>query len=355
MKVVTGNLSATGGSASGGKLVAGQRISLLAGTGCILILQILLLAAGALRAAAVTERDIYRVFRERGIPFDGDVARKSAVEGMLKAADGRARILSIEDAEKLGKGKTIEKAEEWPEGICYLKLDGLFEGGGSKVVSRLQTWVDTGRSGLIIDIRGSGGENLASVDEIVSTFVVENTVLYTVRDGNGRILETHSTREGTVSLAGIPLIVAIDGKTRDASEVLAAAMKGRDGVMLIGSRTSGDTGLRELIPLSDNELMHIATRWVVLPEGPEYKSVGVEPDIVVSDEKDDRSASISPAERDNGKPLSDRKKLIRELMQRVDGDAVLGRAADILLGLKALGVYDYAGKTVTNTADSAGQ
>jgi C-terminal processing protease CtpA/Prc len=197
----------------------------------------------------------------------------------------------------------------------------------------IRAWVKVRQAGMIIDIRGAGGDDIESVDHIGGMFGETNSLLYTVRNGRGQVLETHRVQEH-VPLGGTPLMILIDGHTWGAAELLAATLKGRKGVMLVGSRTKGDARLRENIRMSDEEVLRIATRWLVPAGDVEYDQVGIKPDITVAPSAN--KAKSMPNVKRIGKRPSEKAKVDRELMERVAGDAVLARATDILLGLKAL-------------------
>ena len=308
----------------------------------ILLAPILLLAASATRCGGLTERDIYTVLEDRSIPFDGVAAQRGAVEGMLKAIDPRARILTSDEGGKTSKKTMLDKAEEWPEGICYLRLNGLYSEGVTGVVGRVESWLAAGRTGLILDLRGSGGDSLRAVDEVASLFVGDGAELYSILGGHHRLAEKHFSRStGSPVASGIPLMLAVDGDTRDASEILAAALKHRSHVILIGARTGGDTALREIIRLSPTESLYVATRWMIPVGAVAAMTNGVEPDLTVTQ----YTRTAVPDKAPFGRQFSEKSKRDKELMERVLGDAVLGSATDILLGLKALGIH----ATTTNT------
>ena len=285
------------------------------------------------RGWAATQEQIHRILGERGIPFDREVAVRRALEGFLKAVDEGARIISVDEDVPVETNKTLQTAEEWGEGICYVKLNGLYEGGGEESVRLLKAWSMTGRTGMIVDMRGASGDDIASVDEIGGMFSATNSLLYTVRNGRGEVIESHRVRKEN-PLGRTPLMLLVDGSTAGACELLAATLKGRQGVMLVGARTRGDARVRENIRLSDEEMLYISTRWLVPAGEVEYDQVGVKPDITVSSQTSGRT-SIPNVKR-IGKRPSEKAKVDRELMARVADDAVLARATDILLGLKAL-------------------
>jgi len=296
-----------------------------------------LLAATCVRCAASTQSNLYQVLEERGIHFDEERVRASVIEGLLKSVDPRARILSAEEAEALGRGNTIEKAEAWPEGIYYLKLRGLYDGGGEEVVQRLGEWTETNRTGVVFDLRGAEGDSLASVDAIAGLIAATNTPLYAVRNVSNEVVDVHHAAEGGPARFTVPLVLLVDGETSDASEVLAAALKDCRGVLLIGAPTRGDAALRELIPLSETEVLYVATRRVVPARGREYDEVGVEPDIALP-AAETKGATAPPLRTRRRRPLSEKAERDAELIRRVADDGALSRAADVLFGLKALDV-----------------
>jgi C-terminal processing protease CtpA/Prc len=323
-------------------------------------LGVFLLAIGALCANAATEKDVYRVLKERGIAYDTNVVQRAVVDCILKAIDPHSRIIASNEVVAAAGRGTIATNEEWQEGICYLKLNGLCEGGGTQVVSRLREWSAAGKCGVIMDMRGAGGKNLAAVDEIASAFTQTNAVLYSLKNGNGKVVEKHEAIPGLFLVQAMPLILLVNDETLDAGEILAAVMKGTKGVMLLGTKTRGDNAIRELLPLSAAESLYIATRWVLPGNGIEYNGAGVLPNIVVpagATNAISANAANAMAESDSiralWKPLSDKAKLDRGLMQRASGDAMVLRATDILLGLK--GLRSNATETATNTLSSAGQ
>jgi hypothetical protein len=323
------------------------------------LLCVLCIVAG-LRANAVTEQELRRVLGEHDIACDSNTVERLMVESMLKAVDRYAAIIPSNEAAGLTNCETIAKAEEWEESICYLKLNGLYANGGTQVVSRVRDWAGAGKSGIIIDVRGAGGNNLASVDQIAGAFARTNTTVYAVADGKDRIVEKHEALQGADAGRMPPAILLIDSETRDACEVLAAVLKEMKWAMLIGVTTRGDNGVREALPLSTTNFLYIATKRIIPETGGGYDGVGIQPGIVVPPAGTNsihtnelKALADSDAMRALWKPLSDKAKRDRDLMQRVASDPALVRATDILLGLKGLQPND--AKSSTNTENSAGQ
>jgi len=309
----------------------------------ILLFSFLFVGALSARSGGPAPGDIYRVLEDRGIPFDAAAVQKGAVDGMLKAIDPRAKIVRPDEITNSVPKPSLGQAEEWAEGIRYLKLNGLYADGGTSIVERVRSWLTADQTGLIIDLRGAGGDSLKAVDDVAGLFLPGNTDLYAIRDGR-RNAEKHRTPGDNAEPWNGPVMLAVDGDTKDTSEILAAILKGRPRIMLIGARTRGDAALRQVLSLSDTESIYIATRWVDLPGDGGSLTNGVEPDVAVTSYSRAALADKAPI----GRTFSEKTKKDRELMERVMNDAVLGTATDILLGLKALGFH----ATGTNTSST---
>jgi hypothetical protein len=302
---------------------------------------------------AATQEDVFRVLRARGIPFDEETAQARAAEAALATVDPLGRIVPVEQAESLLGGRTILQAETWEEGICYLRLGGLFDGSATAIVERARAWAGGGRSGLILDVRGAAGNSFEALETVACAVAPWRRGRGGDGPGEPWRLRRASAEETSLHTIGagappadppltdsLPVMLLVDEATSGASELLAATMKDRRGVMVVGRPTRGDATLREAVPLTDGEVMYVSTAWLVPSEGSGTTNAfdRVEPDVEVSPAYTNRPAGPAPA-RPSAKGLSKKAAVDRELMARVSGDAVLLRAVDILLGLKALHLY----------------
>lgn len=305
-----------------------------------------LLTAGS--ACAFESVEAFTGFLDtNGIPYDRTNVISAAIDGVLRSVDAGARFVSADAAQALAaRGEpvfgqvgvtnraTLDAVELWPEGLAYLKVNALGAGSGSEILAHLRCLDD--RTGVILDLRGADGADLEAVATLASPFRCAGEPLFTVNDLHGRELAAYTAT--SMPPCRVPLMVLIDRGTRGSAEALAACCHGVPGVMTIGTSTCGEPRFRELLPLPDASFLYVATRRLVPSGCPAYAVTGVEPDIEVS--------AFDPGAFANGdSPIHGRvasAKTIRdhELMLRVNHDVVLRRAADILLGLKAL---DHAG------------
>lgn len=229
----------------------------------------------------------------------------------------------------------IETADLLPNGVGYIKVNGLFAGAGPDLVSRIRAWSETKQAGLVLDVRGAGGDDLASVAQVASLYAQGTQALFSYRDHHTN--EVASFKASESRTVEMPLMVLIDGGTHGAAETLVAVLNhvARPSV-LIGEATAGDFLLREAVELEGHQV-YMATKVLNTADGLRYNGqFGVTPDLLLAD------GQATTHDYDPPENLLDRRQKIPEeaaieaVRRRVRGDAALERAVDILIGLKTL-------------------
>lgn len=308
------------------------------------VLGLSLLVSASYARAALSIGEMIQFLEDRGLPGVSTTAVESAITGLIRSIDSEARICTPEEAASIrtewtgvgqsgatngGWSGSVDMFEFWPEGLAYLKIKGLYRGGGVEIMGHLRT-LSKG-AGVIMDLRGTDGADLDAVVALASPFYCSGDVLFRVETRAGAPVETRVAGEGTALKT--PLLVLIDHDTRCAAETLVALWNGKPGVMLIGESTRGDTGVRDLLPLPDGRFLYMATKRLV-PVATAYGAKGVCPDVAV----DTKGGSVTPLVHapGHGRPLSAKSLEDRDLMMRVDSDPVLRRGTDILLALRAI-------------------
>ncbi len=285
--------------------------------------------------AAVTDRDVVSVARL----LHGDVAEPVSLR--IRREEERDPI-DIVVARQVLRVPVVAETRKFPNDLVYIRMNGLFDGAGEEVARQLRDWSEAGQAGAVLDLRGAGGADLDSADILAGLVGEPRTFLYILRDAEDRELRVQRAEPGPA--LGMPLVVLVDGRTKRAAELLAATLKGSGrGVILVGRTTAGDPEVRERIQLSNDEWVYLAVRKLVVGDGTQYTGEqGVEPHILVTRD--------APAYVEVAQPmtmLTDRRKTTEEelrmkaLREMTRGDAVLTRAVDILLGLRALNLHSH--------------
>jgi hypothetical protein len=262
------------------------------------------------------------------LTVDKEAFDRAGAVAVLRAADPRAELANAAEARQREIEASLAGSTNWPGGIGYARVRGLRKDGAEALTALLDGWERAGLGGAILDLRGAGGDNLDAVRAAAGYFVHGRPVVLRVSAagdaGEGRPLRaTFRSRP-----FGRPLALLVDGDTRGAAEALALVLRGRRGVVVLGSRTAGDGAARAWVPLAEDWRAYITVQRIASADSTPLAGHGVEPDVPSPGDGAGLDAlRLSPA-ADGGSA---------GLLRALAPDPVLRRAADSLLGLRAMG------------------
>lgn len=150
-------------------------------------------------------------------------------------------------------------------GVGYLGVHLIREGVVREVRRQLARAVTTGTRGVILDLRGASGGDLAEGIELAGLFLDAKAPIVTEdrRDRGPRLHQDNRDQEHP----GLAVVLLIDGGTADAAEVTAGALQDGDRALLVGEATYGRGLSQEVFPMGDRIAVRISTtRWVT-PSG----------------------------------------------------------------------------------------
>jgi carboxyl-terminal processing protease len=140
----------------------------------------------------------------------------------------------------------------------------------------VESLVQRGAKGLVLDLRNNGGGLLDSAVEVSRLFLREGIIVYEVR--RGTVQATYEVQEPG-RFVEIPLAAVVDSTTASAAEVVAAALQGNGRTLLIGATTFGKGSVQVIVELSDGSSMRItSSRWLT-PADEMIDASGIEPDV----------------------------------------------------------------------------
>ena len=254
----------------------------------------------------------------------------------VRSADAKSRVVVVERVRRAAASLT--DVEDLPAGMGYMRAAGIFPGAGAEIVAALEKWQAADAFGAILDLRGAAGVAQEEVAVVAARFAPAGKGLYAMSDRQGR--EISSVKAEAKPTVSLPLMVLVDEETTGAAELLAAVLAGGvKGAMLIGRETAGDPMIREPRKLSTGRHALLATRQLKTADGTVYSgSGGVRPDVAITESALNETVyePEAPVLR-KGKAMTDEEKEDKALRDRTRNDTYLRRAADVLLGLKALG------------------
>lgn len=119
--------------------------------------------------------------------------------------------------------------------------------------------------GLILDLRFNPGGHMFQAIGMVDRFVREGLILSTV-NRYGAVDEHLATDSET--LAGVPIVVLINGSSASAAEIVSGSLQARQRAIVVGERSFGKGSVQHVIALHDH---HAAVKLTVayyrLPDG----------------------------------------------------------------------------------------
>jgi carboxyl-terminal processing protease len=148
---------------------------------------------------------------------------------------------------------------------------------------------------VILDMRGNGGGLLRPAVTVADAFL-RNGVIVSLR---GRTAGNRRTwvADPSEHLAGVPMIVLIDGRSASAAELVAAALQENGRAIVMGQRSFGKGSVQSIISLNaDDGALRLTTALYHGPSGRTVQRTGVGPDIELV------SATTSSTRREADRP-----------------------------------------------------
>lgn len=170
---------------------------------------------------------------------------------------------------------------ETPEnGIAIIKISSFIPFDTSELFKKELEKVKLA-NGLILDLRNNSGGLLKNAVEIADMFLSEGKIVTSVQN-NSNISELANSN----LLFNGNVVVLVNKHTASASEILASALKDNNRAIVIGEKTFGKGLVQQIITLPDESGMHITTAAYLTPSGKNINKIGIIPDKIVKDDKE---------------------------------------------------------------------
>ena len=207
---------------------------------------------------------------------------------VLKAEEGTTATLTIrrDNEEKeltvVRRKITVQHvaSEMLENNIAYIQIDSFDANVASNFEEQINSLMNNGATGIIIDLRNNGGGIVDEATGIADLFLDKGeTILITKSKKENNEEETKSERDPIVK--DIPVVILVNEATASASEILAGALKDNYGATIIGKQTYGKGVIQTLYTLTDGSGIKITTEEYYTPNHNQINEVGITPDIEV--------------------------------------------------------------------------
>ncbi len=132
--------------------------------------------------------------------------------------------------------------------------------------------------GVVLDLRGNGGGLLRQAVLMADAFLGEGDIasLQSRNAANRRTWQADAVE----LLAGVPMVVLMDGRSASASELVAAALQENGRATIMGQRSFGKGSVQTTVSLgADKGALRLTTALYLGPSGRSVQRTGIGPDI----------------------------------------------------------------------------
>ena len=231
---------------------------------------------------------------------------------------GTQVLLTLERIQKDGKKEILEKKVTRDKVLVPSLTSEILTGKNNKKIAYITISVigeetehlmqaavtqlkQTPLAWVIVDLRGNGGWLLQIANEIVSHFLPKGTPVveakYTTFPDESFVSQWYD------ELDKLPVVVLMDGMTASAGEIIALALKEKDGATLLGTQTFGKWSIQTMDEFADgSSLKYTIGKWFS-PSGRSIDKVGINPDIVLPFDADQYNQSHIDVQLEKAKSL----------------------------------------------------
>jgi carboxyl-terminal processing protease len=139
--------------------------------------------------------------------------------------------------------------------------------------------------GVVVDLRNNPGGLLDQAIEVSDAFLDGGEVVST-RGRQAEDVQRYNARRGD-DLAGVPVVVLINGASASAAEIVAGALQDRNRALIVGTDSFGKGSVQTVIPLQGGRdgALRLTTARYYTPAGRSIQGAGITPDMEVANRR----------------------------------------------------------------------
>lgn len=199
----------------------------------------------------------------------------------------------------------VVKSRMLSDNVGYIRLSQFTEqadAGVKQAIRNLNRQAGGKVRALVLDLRNNPGGLLDQAVAVTSDFINQGEIVST----RARHAEDSQRwdAKGSDLLGGVPLVVLINGGSASASEIVAGALQDHHRAVLLGTRSFGKGSVQTVIPLPGSGAMRLTTARYYTPSGRSIQALGITPDVVVQESREEPVRFGAEREADLNRVLS---------------------------------------------------
>jgi len=156
----------------------------------------------------------------------------------------------------------------------------------------LREFVESGKTKMIIDLRGNPGGYLEAAIDMASWFLPSGKVVVKEDFRNAEDVQIFRSKGYNIFNDNLKLVVLIDGGSASASEILAGALREHGVATLVGTQSFGKGSVQELIDITSNTSLKVTIAKWLTPNGKSISDGGLTPDVEIKIDEEKFKAGI---------------------------------------------------------------
>jgi len=223
---------------------------------------------------------------------------------LMRGESGTVVVLTISrDGEKEPREIKIVRAtinlptldtELRKDGIFVIKLYSFSANSANLFREAMKSFVESGSSKLLLDLRGNPGGYLDAAVDISSWFLPGGKVVVTEDYGDNQKPQILRSKGYDIFNDKLKFVILIDGGSASASEIVAGAMQDNGRAKLVGSQSFGKGSVQETEKITPDTLLKITIAKWLTPNGTSISDKGLTPDYPVEVNPKDEGGSKDP-------------------------------------------------------------
>lgn len=145
----------------------------------------------------------------------------------------------------------------------------------------LREFVESGKSKLVLDLRGNPGGYLEAAVDMASWFLPSGKVIVSEESKNLKFSQEYRSRGYNIFSDKLKFAILIDGGSASASEILAGALSEHGKAILVGKKTYGKGSVQELVEITPGTSLKVTVAKWLTPLGHSISKNGIDPTIDV--------------------------------------------------------------------------
>lgn len=190
--------------------------------------------------------------------------------------------------------------------IGYIQIEQFVENTPELYKNAIDDLVSQGAKGLVFDVRNNPGGLLKAVIEMAD-YVIDDSKVAEGADSAGLLLQTKDKDDKVQEeyscedkhSVDLPIAVLVNGNSASASEIFSGCLKDYGVATIVGTTTYGKGIVQSIMKLKDGSAIKLTIAQYFLPSGTAVHKVGVEPDVEVELNDDQKRKITIEHDKDN--------------------------------------------------------